>query len=308
MRILVTGGAGFIGGHLADRLAADGNEVTVVDNLSTGFRENVAEAARLVEMDLNDPGLADVFDQSKPDVVFHLAAQANVRKSIEDPACDARQNVLGSLNLFECARKTGVKSVVYSSTGGGIYGEPEALPVPEDHPINPLCHYGVSKYTVEKYLELYGRLYGMRYAILRYANVYGPRQNPKGEAGVVAIFSGLLLEGRQPHIFGDGTKTRDYVFVDDVVEANLLALGKADGCIYNVGTGRQITDDQVYEAIRDAVGSDVSAIHDDFHPGEVMRIALDTSRIRAELGWSPQVEFVEGIPRAVEFYRSKEAS
>lgn len=303
MHCLVTGGAGFIGGHLADRLIEAGHEVVVVDDLSTGFRRNVPDAARFHEIGLNHSDLADVFSDCRPDVVFHLAAQANVRKSVEDPAYDARQNVLGSINLFECARKTSVNTVIYSSTGGGVYGEPETLPVPEDHPINPLCPYGASKFTVEKYLELYGRLYGIRYAILRYANVYGPRQNPKGEAGVVAIFSRLMLRGECPHIFGDGTKTRDYVYVDDVVRANLLALEKPDGNVYNVGTGKQASDEQVYRAIRDAVGCDATAIYDDFQPGEVRHISLDTSRIRSRLGWRNEVSFDEGIERAVEFYR-----
>ena len=305
MRCLVTGGAGFIGGHLADRLVADGHEVTVVDNLATGFRENVPARARFVDMDIADRALDQVFAESLPEIVWHHAAQANVRKSVEDPAYDARQNVLGSIHLIECVRRHAVARLVYASTGGGVYGEPDALPVTEDHPIRPLCPYGVSKYTVEKYVELYGRLHGLQYVILRYANVYGPRQNPKGEAGVVAIFSRLLLQGERPHIFGDGTKTRDYVFIEDVVRANILAMAHGTGRIYNIGTGRRVSDLEVYAAVHAAVGADVPAVHEDFKTGEVMHICLDAGRARRELGWEPRVDLNEGIRRAVAFYREQ---
>jgi UDP-glucose 4-epimerase len=224
---------------------------------------------------------------------------------VEDPAGDARQNVLGSINLLECARKHSVQRFIYASTGGGVYGEPDCLPVAEDHPIRPLCPYGVSKYAVEKYLELYGRLYALRFVILRYANVYGPRQNPKGEAGVVAIFSTLMLQGRRPRIFGDGTKTRDYVFVDDVVEANLLALRRCDGGVYNVGTGRRVTDECIYQTVRAAVGMEGDPIYADFQPGEVRHICLSATRIQRAFGWTPRVSLEEGVPRAVAYYRNR---
>ena len=305
MRCLVTGGAGFIGGHLAERLVADGHEVCVVDNLSTGVRENVPEGAELFEIGLNDPGLAEAFEKAHPEFVFHLAAQVNVRRSVDDPAYDAEQNILGSARLLECCRSTGIEKFIYTSSGGACYGEPETIPAPEDTPVRPLCPYGLSKYCVEQYVNLYGRLHGMRHTTLRYANVYGPRQDPHGEAGVVAIFSETMLRGEQPRIFGDGAKTRDYVYVEDVVEANLLAVEKGDGGSYNVGTGRQITDQQVYEGVRDAVGCDIPVIYEDFRPGEVMRIALDIGLIQREFGWSPEVDFEEGIPRAVAYYRQK---
>ena len=305
MRCLVTGGAGFIGGHIAERLVAEGHEVSVVDNLSTGKVGNVPDGAELFEMSLNDAALADVFQKTRPERVFHLAAQVNVRRSVEDPAYDAEQNILGSARLLEAARACGIGKFIYTSSGGACYGEPENIPAPEDTPIRPLCPYGLSKYCVEQYVKLYGRLHGMRNTTLRYANVYGPRQDPHGEAGVVAIFSETMLRGETPRIFGDGTKTRDYVYVADVVEANLLAIEKGDGGSYNVGTGRQITDRQIYENIRDAIGCDIPVIYEDFRPGEVMHIALDNSLIRRELGWSPQVTFEEGIRRAVAYYRRK---
>ena len=305
MRCLVTGGAGFIGGHIAERLLTEGHEVAIVDNLSTGNRANAPEAARFVEMDLNDPALPDLIADVGPHFIFHLAAQVNVRRSVEDPAFDAQQNILGSIRLLESARKAGIEKIVYTSSGGACYGEPEDIPAAEDTPVNPLCPYGASKYTVEQYVKLYGRLHGLRNTTLRYANVYGPRQDPHGEAGVVAIFSETMLRGETPRIFGDGTKTRDYVYVADVVEANLLAIEKGDGGSYNVGTGRQITDRQIYENIRDAIGCDIPVIYEDFRPGEVMHIALDNSLIRRELGWSPQVTFEEGIRRAVAYYRRK---
>lgn len=305
MRCMVTGGAGFIGGHLAERLVAEGHEVSVVDNLSTGRRDNAPDAAKLHEMDINAPALSGVFEEARPEIVFHQAAQVNVRKSVEDPAFDARQNILGSINLLECAKASGVRKIVYASSGGACYGEPETLPADEDTPIRPLCQYGASKYTVEKYVELYGRLYGLDYTVLRYANVYGPRQDPHGEAGVVAIFSELLLQGNRPRIFGDGTKTRDYVFVKDVVEANILSMDKGSGGVYNVGTGQRTTDTDIYEAVRAATGARAEAIYEDFRPGEVKHICLDNARIRRELGWAPTVGFAQGVEEAVAFYRVK---
>nr|HRU07492.1 NAD-dependent epimerase/dehydratase family protein [Candidatus Brocadiia bacterium] len=245
MRCLVTGGAGFIGSNIARRLLALGHTVHIVDNLSTGKTSNIPPAALFDNLDINAPELRDVIALAKPDVIFHEAAQVNVRKSVEDPAYDARQNVLGSINLLEAARAAKVAKIIYASSGGACYGEPARLPATEDTPVNPLCPYGASKYCVEKYVELYGRLHGQRYTILRYANVYGPGQDPHGEAGVVAIFCEALLQGKQPRIFGDGTKTRDYVYIDDVVQANILAMTAGDGRAYNVGSGVRTTDTQV---------------------------------------------------------------
>jgi len=305
MRILVTGGAGFIGSHVAGRYAEMGHEVAVLDDLSTGKQGNVHPRAKLHRMSLLDERLGAVFAEFRPEVVSHHAAQVNVRRSVDDPAYDATVNVLGAIRLFQCAATQGCRKVVYSSSGGACYGDPAKLPAGENTPIRPLCPYGVSKYAAEKYLQLYGDLYGLRSTVLRYANVYGPRQDPHGEAGVVAIFSELMLDGKRPTIFGDGSKTRDYVYVEDIVEANVLALHAGDGGTYNVGTGREVSDGQIFEAVRAAVGAELSPIYADYRKGEVRRIALDAARIRAELGWKPRVAIEEGIPKAVAFYRAK---
>ena len=305
MRILVTGGAGFIGSHVAQRFLELGHQVAVLDDLSTGRRENVPAGAKLYAMSLLDEDLDAALKELAPEVVSHHAAQVNVRRSVDSPTYDAQVNVLGSIRLYEAAARAGCRKVIYASSGGACYGEPKHIPAAEDTPIQPLCPYGVSKYTAEKYLELYGALYGLRYTILRYANVYGPRQDPHGEAGVVAVFSEMMLNGKQPVIFGDGSKTRDYVYVTDIVQASVLALDRGDGRIYNVGTGRQVTDDQIFLAVRDALGAKFDIVHGDFRKGEVCHIALDASRLRNELGWEPIVSIEQGIPKAVEYYRQK---
>jgi UDP-glucose 4-epimerase len=305
MRILVTGGAGFIGSHVADRYIELGHEVAVLDDLSSGKRENVNPRAKLFRMSLLDERLAGAFDEFRPEAVSHHAAQVNVRRSVDAPEFDATVNVVGSVRLFQAAAAHGCGKVIYASSGGACYGDPPKLPAREDTPVRPLCPYGVSKYAAEKYLQLYGALNGLRFTVLRYANVYGPRQDSHGEAGVVAIFSELLLEGKAPTIFGDGTKTRDYVFVSDIVQANVLALDGGDGGVYNVGAGREVSDDEIFAAVRDAVGVKIEPVHSEFRAGEVRRIALDASRIRDEFGWRPRVALEQGVPKAVEFYRAK---
>jgi len=305
MRILVTGGAGFIGSHVADRYIELGHEVAVLDDLSSGKRENVNPRAKLFRMSLLDERLAGAFDEFRPEAVSHHAAQVNVRRSVDAPELDTTVNVVGSVRLFQAAAAHGCGKVIYASSGGACYGDPPKLPAREDTPVRPLCPYGVSKYAAEKYLQLYGALNGLRFTVLRYANVYGPRQDSHGEAGVVAIFSELLLEGKAPTIFGDGTKTRDYVFVSDIVQANVLALDRGDGGVYNVGAGREVSDDEIFAAVRDAVGVKIEPVHSEFRAGEVRRIALDASRIRDEFGWRPRVALEQGVPKAVEFYRAK---
>ena len=305
MRVLVTGGAGFIGSHVADRCVEMGHEVAVLDDLSTGREEHVHSRAKFFRVSLLDDGLEGVFKEFSPEIISHHAAQVNVRRSVDDPAHDAQVNVVGSIRLFQCAARHRCRKVIYASSGGACYGEPKRLPASENTRVRPLCPYGVSKFAAEKYLQLFGDLHGLRYTILRYANVYGPRQDPHGEAGVVAIFSEMMMAGKRPSIFGDGSKTRDYVYVDDIVEANVLALTQGDGGTYNVGTGREVSDDQIFAAVRDAVGARMEPVYTEFRQGEVRRIALDAGRIRAELGWTPRVALENGVPRAVAYYREK---
>ena len=305
MKILVTGGAGFIGSNVAERMRAEGHRVVVLDNLSTGSSENLHDGDAFYEADITDAdAVRRIFEAERPDVVSHHAAQIDVRRSTHDPQFDARVNVIGSITVLEAAREFGVKKFIYASTGGAIYGEPAYVPADENHPVQPISQYGISKHTVEHYLYLYGKLYGLPWTVLRYANVYGPRQTPHGEAGVVAIFAGLLLAGKQPTIFGRGDKTRDYCFVGDVVEGNVLALSKGEGEIVNLGTGVPTTDREVFDAVRDAVGATgIEPIYGDERLGEVRHIHLDPSRAEAVLGWTARVPFRVGVARSVDFYR-----
>jgi UDP-glucose 4-epimerase len=291
VRAIVTGGAGFIGSHVADALAARGDEVHVLDNLSHGSRENVPEQARLHERDIRSDADA-VFDEVRPEACFHLAAQADVRVSVDDPAYDADVNVLGTLRVLEAARRHGTK-IVFSSTGGAIYGECEK-PAPEDAERRPLAPYGTSKLAGEEYLATYNRLYGGGHVSLRYGNVYGPRQDPHGEAGVVAIFMGLLLGDGTPRIFGDGSQTRDYVFVGDVVDATLAALDHPGG-VLNVGTGVETSVLELYEAISRVSGIEREAELAPARLGELQRSVLDPGRAERELGWRPRHSLDDGL-------------
>jgi UDP-glucose 4-epimerase len=304
MKFLVTGGAGFIASHIVDRLIEEGHKVAVVDDLSFGLKENLNPRAMFYHMDIRDEGIKDVFKKEKPAIVNHHAAQVNLRKSVENPLFDAEVNILGSINLLECSIKYGVKKFIYSSSGGAVYGEPEALPVKETHEINPLSQYGINKHTVEHYLYVYYVNQQLPYTTLRYPNIYGPRQNPHGEAGVVAIFSEQMLRGEQPTIFGDGSKTRDYLYVSDVVDANMLVIEKGDNETYNLGWGLQVTDYKIFQTVRDAVGCSIEPIYGQKRPGEIDRISLDCSKIRRELSWQPKVPLGEGVAKAVEFYRN----
>ncbi len=306
MRILVTGGAGFIGSHVVDAMVAEGHQVAVLDDLSTGKREQVNAAAHFYQVDLRDEaGLATVFDAERPEAIAHQAAKANVRESMEKPVLYADVNVLGSLQLLEAARKHGVRKVIYASTGGAAYGEPQYLPVREDHPVNPLDPYGASKHHVEHYLYLYRQNYGLDYTILRYPNVYGPRQDPLGEAGVVAIFTGQMLTGRHPVINGTGEQERDFVFVGDIARANLLALERGSGNIYNIGTGAGTSVNQIFAALKQATGYEGPELHGPAKLGEVYKIYLDASRAQSDLGWQPTVSLQEGIRRTVEYFRGR---
>jgi UDP-glucose 4-epimerase len=290
--VIVTGGAGFIGSHVAEALVALGEEVVVLDDLSTGKRENLPEGAELVEGDIREPQ-EELFAGVKPDVCFHLAAQADVRVSVSRPEHDARINVLGTVNLLQAALETGTR-LVFSSTGGAIYGECEG-PATEDAPRRPLAPYGTSKLAGEEYLATYNRLHGTRHVSLRFGNVYGPRQDPHGEAGVVAIFFKRFLSAEQPRIFGDGKQTRDYVYSGDVVRATLAA-AEHDGGVFNVGTGRETSVVELFELCRRVAGKeDVQPVFAPPRPGELQRSVLDISRAVDELGWRPERNLEEGL-------------
>jgi UDP-glucose 4-epimerase len=304
MKILVTGGAGFIGSHVVDAFAAAGHEVMVVDDLSTGKRENLNPQAIFYNTDIRSPEIAEIFAKESPHVVCHHAAQMDVRRAVREPQFDASVNVVGSVNVLESARRCGVKKIVYASTGGAVYGEPVTLPVDEDHPIAPLSPYGLTKHTFEDYLALYRRLYGLAYTVLRYPNVFGPRQDPHGEAGVVAIFIRQMLTGEQPTIFGDGTKTRDYVYIDDIVAANLLAIDAKDD-VYNLGWGKEVSDYQIFCAVRDALGVAAEPNFGQKRQGEIDRVYLDSQKIYRDLGWRPRVSLQEGVARTVRWHKER---
>ncbi len=305
MRILVTGGAGFIGSNVADRFLDLGHEVGVFDDLSTGFREFVPAKAKFYEGDLADPAAIErCVADFRPDVVSHHAAQMDVRVSVTDPIRDARINVLGSIGLLQACTRHGVRKVVYASTGGALYGEGRQLPATEDHPVNPESPYGASKHTVEHYLFMWKPLHGLDYTVLRYPNVYGPRQNPHGEAGVNAIFIGLMLEGKRPRIFGDGNAVRDYLYVSDVVDAQVLSLEMGSGEILNLGTGIGTSVNDIVNELKAIIGFREDAIHDPARAGEIQRIYLDASRAKSVLGWAPRVSFTEGLRRTVEWTKT----
>jgi UDP-glucose 4-epimerase len=305
VRILVTGGAGFIGSNVADRFVALGHEVAVLDDLSTGFRAFVPAKARFYHVDLADAGAVDAcFAEFRPEIVDHHAAQIDVRKSVADPRRDAQINILGTIGLLESAVRRGTRKVIYASTGGALYGEGKFLPATEDHPINPEAPYGASKHTVEHYLYIWKMLHGLDYTVLRYPNVYGPRQNPKGEAGVNAIFIGLMLDGQAPHVFGDGEQVRDYLYVEDVVEANVLALDRGSGEIVNLGTGVATSVNDIFRELKRQIGFAGEPVYEAARAGEIQRIYLDATRARRVLGWAPKVTFAEGLRRTVEWSRT----
>ena len=301
--VLVTGGAGFIGSHLVDRLLAEGHQVTIMDDLSTGKLGNLNTRATFHHIDINHPSMQEVFRRVQPDVVFHLAAQMSVSDSNRDPIKDGQINVMGTIRVLEAARRHGIEKLIFSSTGGALYGDPEFIPCDEDTPVAPISPYGLSKYAAEKYVELYHRLYNLNYTTLRYSNVYGPRQDSQGESGVTAIFSRMMLEGRQPHIFGEGNQERDYLFVGDAVDANICAIERGNCQAFNIGTGVATSVNQVFKLLKDFTGYRNEAEHRAERPGEVQKISLDCRRADRTLRWTPQVKLEDGLQRTVEYFR-----
>ncbi len=305
MKILLTGGAGFIGSNVADRLIELGHEVIIVDNLVTGKRENVPASAKFYEMDICDSQLNKIFAMEKPEIVNHHAAQMDVRKSVDDPVYDANVNVIGVINVLQNCVKYDVDRFIFASTGGAIYGEQDYFPADEEHPLRPLSPYGITKLTAEKYLYFYQQSYGLTFSILRYANIYGPRQNPHGEAGVVAIFTERILKDIQPIINGNGLQTRDYVYVGDVVKANELVLYNGDNKIYNIGTGIETNVNELFRKIVKSTGKNIPEKHGPDKPGEQKRSVLDSDLIFKDLGWQPTIELDEGLIQTVNYFKSK---
>lgn len=311
-RALVTGGAGFIGSTLVDRLLAEGYAVAAVDDLSHGKLANLEQASlnddfELITADVLKVDWDELLDRIRPEVIFHLAAQIDVRISVADPVRDATLNIIGTIKLADAARKHGVRKIVFTSSGGAIYGTPEELPVSESVPVNPLSPYAASKATGELYLNMFRNLYGLECSHIAPANVYGPRQDPHGEAGVVAIFSQRLLAGESTKVFGDGGNTRDYVYVDDVVDAFYRASGQVGGGMrFNIGTGVETSDRQLHTLVAQAAGAQDDPEFAPARPGDVARSALDPTRAREVLGWAPVMSIQEGVARTVEYFRNQE--
>jgi len=304
VKILVTGGAGFIGSHVADLLIKEGHDIFIIDNLSSGDKKNVNIKARFYNEDLGDfKRIEQIFDKEKPEVVYHLAAQIDIRKSVENPAEDAKQNILNSLNLLELCAHSGVKHFIFSSTGGAIYGDTEQIPTNEKHETNPVSAYGCAKLAVEKYLDYYNNIYGLHYTILRYSNVYGPRQNAKGEAGVVSIFLDNMFKGKNSDIFG-GVQTRDFVFVEDVARANLLVLRDEGNNVYNISTGKETDIIEIFSLLNSIFNNNFKAIFNDSKKGEQKRSCLSYQKIKDKLGWMPVVSLEEGLRKTYEWRKN----
>jgi UDP-glucose 4-epimerase len=305
MKILVTGGAGFIGSNVVDAYIEQGHEVIVVDDLSSGKKQNLNNKTKFYKLDICDRSLEEIFRKERIDIVNHHAAQVDVRKSIADPAFDARINIEGSLNILENCRKYGVKKIIFASSGGVIYGECGKFPPNEDSPVSPISPYGISKYAMERYLFTYQKIYGLKYTALRYGNVYGPRQDPYGEAGVVAIFSGKMLNEEEVNIFGDGEQVRDYVYVGDVVRANILCLEKGDNEIFNIGTGKSASVNELFLEMKRLTGYSKDAVYRPARAGELFRSSLDVAKAAKRLGWKAEVNLKEGLKKTIDFFRKK---
>jgi len=302
-RILITGGAGFIGSHVADVFIKKGHKVVIIDNLSRGTKKNVNKNAKFYQLDILSPRLKRIFHIEKPDILIHHAAQINVRDSIIDPKLDSRINILGSINLFKIAAKAGIKKIIYASSGGAVYGEPKYLPPDEAHPIDPLSPYGVSKYSAELYLKYFSKIFGFSYIILRYSNVYGPRQDPKGEAGVISIFINKLLNKESPIIFGDGKQTRDFINVLDVAKANYLAYKFNKNDVFNIGTGKETSVLEIYEKLKEILKINIKPQFAPALTGEVRRIYLDIKKAKRLLKFNPKISLKEGIKMTINWVK-----
>ncbi len=302
MVIFVTGGAGFIASHVVDKYLELGHEVHVIDNLYSGFEKNINSEAKFHNLDIRSEEFAELVKSEKPDIINHHAAQASVSVSVKEPLLDQDVNIAGTLNLILASVEAGVKKIIYANTGGALFGEPETLPVTESTPIKPESPYAVSKYTAERYLYAYSKLEGIKFTSLRYSNVYGPRQNPHGEAGVVAIFARQLIENREHTIFGNGTKTRDYVYVGDVVEANALALEKGDNECVLIGSGEEVQDVEIFKSVRDSLDLDIEPNFGPHRKGDILHMKFDPSLAKEVLGWEPKTKFREGIKKTVEWF------
>lgn len=304
-KILITGGGGFIGSHIVDSLINEDYEVIVIDNLSRGKEANINPKAKFYKLDIQSPKLEAVFRREKPDYVSHHAAQIDVRRSVSDPIFDAKINILGTINILQNCVNYKVKRVIFASSGGAIYGEQIIFPAPETHPLKPISPYGIAKLVAEHYLHYYMTVHGLDYVSLRYANVYGPRQDPFGEAGVVAIFIQKILNGVQPVISGDGRQTRDFIYVEDVVRANIQAMeGGISGHAFNIGTGIETTVNQVFNHLTEIINPAIEAKHITPKKGEQRRSVLDCTNAKTTLNWEPQTHFFDGLKRTLEYFES----
>jgi UDP-glucose 4-epimerase len=304
MKILVTGGAGFIGSHVADLFIKEGHAVVIVDNLSSGKIENVNPAATFYKVDILGPEIGEIIQREQPELISHFAAQISVSYSVKNPIFDMEVNIRGTLNLLENCVRYGVKKFIFASTGGALYGELEYIPADEGHPVRPLSPYAIAKFSAEKYLFYYHRVYGLNYISLRYSNVYGPRQDPHGEAGVVAIFTQRMLRGEQPIINGDGEQTRDYIFVSDVARANILAMNSPRNGEYNIATGKETSVNEIFRVLKELTQSQVSEVHGKPMKGEPLRSVLSWEKAARELGFKPAVSLKDGMKETVAFFRA----
>lgn len=301
MKVLVTGGAGFIGSHIVDQLILEGHQVVILDNLVSGRKDQLHPKAIFYQMDVTDSGVRGVFQQERPDAVIHQAAQIHVPTSIEQPIYDANVNIIGAINLLESGKEFGVKKMVYASSAA-VYGEPKYLPIDEQHPISPISGYGISKHTVEHYLEVYYHLYGLEYTVFRYANVYGIRQDPRGEGGVVSIFTDKVMTNQPLTVFGDGEHSRDYIYVEDVAKANVLALTRGSGEIFNIGTGVQTTLNELILAFKQASEKNLAVEYGQERPGDIKDSYFDVSKAENFLGWKAEVALLDGLTRTYQYY------